>query len=212
MRLPAHVTRLLPATILAVVIVATVACLQTATPADGHPWGTYHLCLVRVSDSCHAPGAGCTTLPADNFRSLALSTREDGTLVVPRAPLAPAFGQQRGTRFQFSADAVPVDSVCGCAAQVQEQLHAQFLPETVNTVCQDLDGGSASCRDLPDDGGSTDDWFAGLDAGFDLDAQFPTFKGRLVDSVQIAPGERMADGGTCACQTCRVEYDLTGSL
>jgi hypothetical protein len=159
---------------------------------------------VKVVDDCEVPDAGCASLAVDQTREAAFALRTgDGAFVMQREGAAAAEGAAKGPRFVVELPSLEIDSVCGCRMRARETIWGELSQEPPPTGCVALDAGSCLSRGEVDAGSAQD--FLGGAGGQALDPNlfYTAVRGRIVDELE--PVDE-----TCACGTCRVEYEFHG--
>jgi hypothetical protein len=184
--------------------------------SDTHNWGTYSVCAVRASDTCHPAGEACTSAAVSPLTMPIGVTLVGNTFRLARDPLPPLAGTQVGTHFEVTQQVTTKSGIqqafCGCPVDVTETIRGELLSTApVAPSCDASDGGAPGCVD---DGGlspydSSTGWLSG-DGGIELILHYPAIQGRIVDTVQVAAGVAVPDGG-CSCLPCSIEYDFSGT-
>lgn len=167
-----------------------------------HSWGTFQLCLTRISDTCHAAEAPCGSPATDATRTVTIGVRADGRgLVVTRPGMAPMEGVQTGTRVEATASAPA--RLCGCDVTVNETVRASLSPEAMAAPdCSDPTDGGLGCG-ARDGGAESADAGAPEGDAMAFDAGYYSLRGTVTDDVVPA-------GPGCTCAPCRIEYDVVG--
>jgi hypothetical protein len=214
---------------LCLVGLAAVAC--RAPTSDFHSWGTFNTTRVRLGDTCRAvDGGNCFTATSTTTLTLGLHSG-NGEAVLKRAYNVDALGTQVGSRFLFdfdTADGGVTQTICGCKANTHEMVWGELHSPNVEagTVVEDAGSYSTTCdggadafcawwiHEPPcgtDPGLSPEGWLPDGGAPADLNLQYTSFTGTLVDELSVAPDPSNPDGG-CLCLPCRVTYQLSGSF
>ncbi len=190
------------------------ACSTGAIESTATSYGTFDLCVRRLSDSCVTDGGTCRTDEA-RLRQTSLAIRPDGTLLWSRDGLAPLTGRQVGARFEIRGETASLEGLCGCTARVTEVIRGELLEAPADTLLCTPSTDAGTTTSCGADAGRpalyfdgplpSDDWLdASPDAGPRSDVPYAGVRALVTNEVTPANGE------PCDCVPCALALEVGG--